>query len=164
MVTAFGSVETAVDAMKMGPTTTSPSRSTSMRWSRWCNRAMERQNLIDEVRTLRSALDQRYGFESIVGRSKSLLRVLDQAARVSQYDSSVLIQGETGTGKELLARAIHHNSPRRKRAFVPINCGCHPARPGGVGVVRLCARRLHRRDRQQARPYRSCRWGHTLFG
>jgi transcriptional regulator with PAS, ATPase and Fis domain len=59
---------------------------------------MERQNLLEEVRNLRSALDQRYRFESIVGRSKNLLRVLDQAARVAQHDTTVLIHGETGTG------------------------------------------------------------------
>ncbi len=90
------------------------------------NRAMERQNLIDEVRNLRSALDRRYGFESIIGRSKSLLRVLDMASRVAQHDTTVLINGETGTGKELLARAIHHNSRRRNQPFVTINCGAIP--------------------------------------
>ena len=126
MVTAFGSVETAVQAMKYGAYdyVTKPLDFDAL--AAIVNRAMERQNLIEEVRALRSALDQRYGFENIVGRSKALLRVLGQAARVSQHDSSVLIQGETGTGKELLARAIHQNSLRRKRAFVPINCGSIP--------------------------------------
>ncbi|MGI4757369.1 MAG: sigma-54-dependent transcriptional regulator [Janthinobacterium lividum] len=126
MVTAFGSVETAVEAMRSGAYdyVTKPLDFDAL--VAVVKRAMERQTLLDEVRSLRSALDQRYGFESIIGRSKSLLRVLDQASRVSQHDSSVLIQGETGTGKELLARAIHQNSPRRKRAFVPINCGSIP--------------------------------------
>ena len=126
LVTAFGSVETAVEAMKCGAYdyVTKPLDFDAL--VAVVHRAMERQDLIEEVRTLRSALDQRYGFESIVGRSKGLLHVLDQAARVSQHDSSVLIQGETGTGKELVARAIHHNSPRRKHAFVPINCGSIP--------------------------------------
>jgi len=89
-------------------------------------RALERQNLLEEVRNLRSALDQRYGFESIIGRSKNFLRVLDQAARVAQHDTTVLIHGETGTGKELLARAIHHNSRRKNKPFVTINCGAIP--------------------------------------
>lgn len=126
LITAYGTVETAVAAMKLGAYdyVTKPLDFEALRLV--VGRALERQHLLDEVRTLRSALDQRYGFEGIIGRSKSLLRVLDQAARVSQHDATVLIQGETGTGKELLARAIHHNSRRRKEAFVAINCGAIP--------------------------------------
>ena len=90
------------------------------------HRAMERQNLLEEVRNLRSALDGRYGFENIVGRSKALLRVLEMASRVAQHDSTVLIRGETGTGKELLAHAIHHNSRRTSQPFITINCGAIP--------------------------------------
>lgn len=126
VVTAFGTIETAVEAMKMGAYdyVTKPIDFEALVLV--VHRAMERQNLIEEVRILRSALDERYGFEKIVGHSKGLLRVLDQAARVSQRDATVLIQGETGTGKELVARAIHHNSRRSSRPFVPINCGAIP--------------------------------------
>jgi DNA-binding NtrC family response regulator len=126
VITAFGTVETAVEAMKMGAYdyVTKPLDFDALVLV--VHRAMERQNLLEEVRTLRSALDQRYGFESIVGRSKKLLRVLDQAARASQHDTTVLVQGETGTGKELIAHAIHQNSRRRTKEFVPINCGAIP--------------------------------------
>lgn len=126
VITAFGTVETAVEAMRVGAYdyVTKPLDFEALVLV--VHRAMERQGLLEEVRTLRSALDQRYGFEGIVGRAKNFLQVLDQAARVSQHDATVLIQGETGTGKELIARAIHLNSRRRTKAFVPINCGAIP--------------------------------------
>ena len=90
------------------------------------HRATERQALLEEVRNLRAALDQRYGFGNLIGHSKSLLRVLEMPSRVAQHDSTVLISGETGTGKELLATAIHDNSRRRNRTFVTINSGAIP--------------------------------------
>jgi two-component system NtrC family response regulator len=126
MITAFGSVETAVEAMKAGAYDyiTKPIDYEALVLV--VHRAMERQNLLEEVRTLRSALDLRYGFEGIIGRSKAILRVLEMASRVAQHDSTVLIRGETGTGKELLARAIHHNSRRKNKPFVTINCGAIP--------------------------------------
>jgi two-component system NtrC family response regulator len=126
IITAFATVDTAVAAMKAGAYDyiSKPIDYDALVLA--VHRAMERQNLLEEVRNLRSALDGRYGFENIVGRSKSLLQVLELASRVAQHDSTVLIRGETGTGKELLARAIHHNSRRKAQPFVTINCGAIP--------------------------------------
>jgi two-component system NtrC family response regulator len=126
IVTAFASVDTAVAAMKAGAYDYISKPIDYDELVLAVHRAMERQNLIEEVRNLRSALDEKYGFENIVGRSKALLRVLQLASRVAQHDSTVLIRGETGTGKELLARAIHHNSRRRSQPFITINCGAIP--------------------------------------
>ena len=126
VVTAFGTVETAVEAMKAGAYDyiTKPVNMDELKLI--VGRALEHVNLKEEVRTLRSSLDRKYGFENILGRSKVLLRVLDMASRAAQTISTVLIRGETGTGKELLAKAIHFNSPRKDRGFVTINCGAIP--------------------------------------
>src|ERR1017187_4913069 len=89
-------------------------------------RALENLRLRAEVWRLRRTLDARDGFEAILGRSKRLLSVLDMAGRAAQTASTVLINGETGTGKELVARAIHFNSPRKTQPFFTINCGAIP--------------------------------------
>ncbi len=126
IVTAFGTIETAVEAMKAGAYdyVTKPVNPAELVLI--IERALERQRLLEEVRTLRSNLDRKYGFENIIGRSGRLLYVLDLAARAAQSDATLLIHGETGTGKELLAKAIHFNSPRRSKPFVTINCSAIP--------------------------------------
>jgi DNA-binding NtrC family response regulator len=126
VVTAFGTVETAVEAMKQGAYDyiTKPVHPDALELS--VGKALQHLHLLEEVRTLRITLDQKYGFENILGRSDALLYVLDQTARAAQTDATVLIHGETGTGKELLAKAIHFNSTRKDRPFVTINCGAIP--------------------------------------
>ena len=126
MLTAFGTVETAVEAMKAGAYDylTKPVHIAELRVV--VDRALEQLRLRAEVRQLRRTLDTKYGFESILGRSKRLLAVLDMASRAAQTTSTVLIRGETGTGKELLARAVHFNSSRKQKPFITINCGAIP--------------------------------------
>lgn len=85
-------------------------------------RALEHRQLRHEVRDLRSALDRKYGFENIIGRSDALMHVVDTAARAARMDAPVLLRGESGTGKELFASAIHFNSRRKHRPFVPFHC------------------------------------------
>jgi two-component system NtrC family response regulator len=126
MLTAFGTVETAVEAMKAGAYDylTKPVQIAELRLV--IDRALKHLRLHAEVRQLRRTLDAKFGFENILGRSRKLLTVLDMAARAAQSPSTVLIQGETGTGKELLAKAIHFNSPRKQAPFITINCGAIP--------------------------------------
>jgi DNA-binding NtrC family response regulator len=126
MITAFGTVESAVEAMKAGAYDyiTKPVHADELELV--ARRALEHLQLVEENRSLRSSLDAKYGFENIIGRSNSLLYVLEMAARAAQTDATVLIHGETGTGKELLAKAVHFNSRRRDKPFVTINCGAIP--------------------------------------
>jgi DNA-binding NtrC family response regulator len=126
ILTAFGTVETAVEAMKSGAYDylTKPVHPDEL--SLVVGRALEHLRLVKEVCTLRANLDQKYGFENILGRSGALLQVLDTAARAARTHSTVLIRGETGTGKELLARAIHFNSSRKQRPLITINCAAIP--------------------------------------
>jgi DNA-binding NtrC family response regulator len=126
IMTAYGTIETAVDAIKCGAYDyiTKPVHPDELR--ALVSRVLERRSLLEEVRTLRSTVDRKYGFENIVGSSSALLRVLDSVTSVAHTDATVLILGETGTGKELLAKAIHVNSPRRERPFVIISCGSIP--------------------------------------
>ena len=126
VVTAFGTVESAVEAMRAGAYDyiTKPVNPDELRLT--VGRALENLDLREEVQALRSSLDRKYGFENILGSSNALLSVLDMATRAAQSDSTVLIRGETGTGKEILAKGVHFNSMRREKAFVTINCGAIP--------------------------------------
>jgi DNA-binding NtrC family response regulator len=126
VITAYGTVESAVAAMREGAYDYLTKPLDYQQFAIVVNRALEHQDLLTEVRHLRTTLDRKYGFESIVGRSQKLLHVLDMAARAAQSNSTVLIRGETGTGKELLAKAIHRNSRRKDKPFVTINCGAIP--------------------------------------
>lgn len=126
IVTAFGSIQGAVEALKSGAADyiTKPIDYDELLLV--VRRAVEHQDLIREVREFRTTLDRKYGLENIIGRSNSLLNVLDMAARAARSGSTVLITGETGTGKELLARAVHFNSRRKDKPYVTINCGAIP--------------------------------------
>lgn len=126
VITAYGTVESAVEAMRAGAYDyiTKPVHAEELELV--SKRALQHLQLLEENRALRSSLDAKYGFENIIGRSRSLLYILDMAARAAQTDATVLIHGETGTGKELLAKAVHFNSSRREKPFVTINSGAIP--------------------------------------
>lgn len=126
IMTAFGTIPSAVGAMRSGAYDYLTKPIDYDELALVVARVLDHFKLIEEVRLLRSSLDRKYGFENIIGQSDALLSVLDMAARAAQSNSTVLIHAETGTGKELLARAVHFNSPRRDRPFITINCGAIP--------------------------------------
>ncbi|MBI2306919.1 MAG: nif-specific transcriptional activator NifA [Rhodocyclales bacterium] len=86
----------------------------------------EKNSLREECDSLRRSMRHQYGFENMVGRSAVMRRVFEQARLVAKWNTTVLIRGETGTGKELIANAIHYNSPRARNAFVKLNCAALP--------------------------------------
>ena len=101
-----------------------------------------KNKLADEKLYLEEEIRSEYTFEEIVGESPALRRVLSQVETVAPTDSSVLVLGETGTGKEVIARAIHDLSPRRERTFVKVNCAAIPTGPAGERTFRPRKRRL----------------------
>jgi DNA-binding NtrC family response regulator len=126
LVTGFGTIESAVEAMRQGADDylTKPVDLYELR-----NRVrnlLENRELREEVTNLRQLLDKRYGFESIVGRSEVMEHLFEQMKMVAPTPSTVLIVGDSGTGKELVANAIHLNSPRAGERFLAINCGAIP--------------------------------------
>ena len=126
MITAFGTIENAVNAIKAGAAdyVTKPWDNEKLLLD--IRNGIQQRKLQLENRELKKALKQRYGFSNIVGKSEKMLKIFDLVTQVAQSRSTVLIQGESGTGKELIAKAIHANSNRSENAFVTVNSGSLP--------------------------------------
>jgi two-component system response regulator AtoC len=122
LMTAFGTVNTAVEAMKIGAFdyVQKPFEIEEMEVK--IEKALEMKRLKNELEYLRGTQQDIYDFDRIVGSSAALQKVLDVVKKVAKSNTTVLIRGETGTGKELIAGAIHHNSLRTSRNFVKVNC------------------------------------------
>jgi DNA-binding NtrC family response regulator len=126
IITAYASVESAIAAMKMGAYDyiQKPFKHDELLLT--IERALEHKNLQDENIRLKDELTRKFGFESIIGKSKPMLRIFELIRAIAPTRSTILIQGESGTGKELVARAIHQNSDRRNFPFVVVNSGSLP--------------------------------------
>ncbi len=126
VMTAYGSVETAVDAMKAGASDYVLKPFTMAEMKLVINKELDVQQVRDENQRLKEALGKRYHFQNIVGHSKKMQEVLALVERVAPTNSTVLIGGESGVGKDLIARAIHQNSRRASGPFVKINSTAIP--------------------------------------
>ena len=127
MLTAYGSVEVAVKALKLGANDYFAKPWDNEKLLIEIDHMIARGRLERENAQLKRALKQRYSFPNIVGKSNQMLRLLDEVAQVAPSRATILITGETGTGKELIAKAIHAHSARANHAFVPVNSGSLPS-------------------------------------
>jgi DNA-binding NtrC family response regulator len=127
MITAFGTVSNVVDAIRAGAENFVQKPWDNEKLLADIRAAIGRHKAEEEVVQLKRALKQRYNFENIVGKSEPMLRLFDLVAQVAPSRSTVLVQGESGSGKELIAKALHANSPRRDKPFVPVNTGAVPS-------------------------------------
>jgi len=123
MVTGFATIKSAVDAIQKGAYDYLPKPFTPDEVRVIIQRAAEKIRLESENDALRRGLQPQVTFQNIIGNSPALQRVFDLIQKVADTDSNILITGETGTGKELAAKALHNLSRRREKAFQPINCG-----------------------------------------
>ncbi len=119
VITGYGDVKTAVEAMKLGASHYLQKPIDLAELRAVVDKSAER---VRKVRELRRQIDEKFGFEGVVGNSPKMQRVLQLLRAYAPTSASVLIFGENGTGKELAARALHFNSPRKNKPFVPLNC------------------------------------------
>jgi two-component system response regulator HydG len=122
VMTAYGTIESAVEAMRLGAFDYLQKPFTEQELLVKLEKAVHNRRLAGEVALLATEFKDRYKFEHIVGRSRPVREVLGRIVRIAPTDAIVLITGESGTGKELIAKAIHANSKRAERPFVPVNC------------------------------------------
>ena len=126
MITAYPTVETAVDSLKLGAVDYIVKPFQPEDLLALVRRLLESKRLSEENRLLRRQVERAYAFGEILGRSLLMQGVFDRIQRVAETNVDVLISGETGTGKELVARAIHQRSARKDGPFVPVDCGAIP--------------------------------------
>ncbi|MFT4111272.1 sigma-54-dependent transcriptional regulator, partial [Silvibacterium sp.] len=126
MITAYGKVDNVVEAIHTGAQNFVQKPWDNEKLLADIRSAIGRYHAEEENVQLKRAMKQRYSFSNIVGKSEVMLRIFDLVAQVAPSKSTILIQGESGTGKELIAKALHANSTRRDKPFVPINTGAVP--------------------------------------
>jgi len=122
MITGLAEIETAVQAMKLGAFDYIPKPFEPDELKLVVQRALERRQLLQENLSLKSEISSKYRFENIIGSSPPMQAVYRLVAQCAPTNSTVLLTGESGTGKELIARAIHYNSLRKDKPFVPVDC------------------------------------------
>jgi len=126
MITAFGTIESAVEAMRSGAFyyLTKPFKSADLLFL--VEKALEEKHLRTEIQRLQREVETHYHFDQIIGKSAAMQQVFDLVERVKDNQINILLSGESGTGKDLLARTLHYQSSRKQAPFVPVNCAAIP--------------------------------------
>jgi len=126
MMSAYGTVDTAIEAMKLGAYDyiSKPFKPDEIILT--LKKAEERERLRRENEFLRKEIKKEFSFENIVSKNEKMQKIFEVIKKVAQYKSTILITGESGTGKELVAKALHYNSDRSQKPFIPVNCGAIP--------------------------------------
>lgn len=126
VITGHGTIDAAVESMRLGAYDfiTKPVNMKELILN--VEKAIEKNRLLSDIKALRTQVKHKYRFGDLIGNTASMLSVFELIKRVSQVDSTVLITGESGTGKDLVAQAIHSNSPRYNKPLVPVNCAAIP--------------------------------------
>jgi two-component system, NtrC family, response regulator HydG len=122
VMTAYGTIESAVEAMRLGAFDYLQKPFSEPELLLKVQKALESRKLRGQVEAFAQEFRERYGFDNIVGRSEAVRNLLSRVVRIAPTDVTVLITGESGTGKELIARAVHANSARADKPFIPVNC------------------------------------------
>lgn len=126
IITGYGTIESAVEAIKLGAYDYLTKPIMDEEISLVVQRAAEQRALVKQCAALRSQLDERYGIDAVIGHDYKMLRVYDLVEAVSSSSVNVLVEGESGTGKSMIARVIHHRSERCDEPFIEVSCGAIP--------------------------------------
>ncbi|HEX9756363.1 MAG TPA: sigma-54 dependent transcriptional regulator [Nitrospiria bacterium] len=126
IITGFGTIESAIEAMKLGAYDYIPKPFKVDELLLGVQKALQEGALRQEVARLRKEIGKEYQFGNLIGKSKSMQGIFDLIRRIAGTASNILITGESGTGKDLVAKALHYNSPRKGHPFIPVNCAAIP--------------------------------------
>ena len=144
MITAYGTVDTAVAAMKEGADDYILKPFDVEEFKLVVKKTLEKKALLMDNTRLKGQLRKQYTVDNIIGNSSAMADVFKTIHHVKDSKTTVLIRGETGTGKELVAKAIHFNGSRAAKPYIPVNCRGPERKPHGQRAVRPCQRGLYR--------------------
>jgi len=122
MVTGYASIDSAIEAIRRGAFDYLTKPCNNKELILRVRRGIETRRQAALIRSLREEVEERYAFSNIIGRNRRMREIFRLIVQIAETDVTVLVRGETGTGKELVARAIHYASPRKEKPFVPVNC------------------------------------------